>query len=391
MKKVIFIFISFMFIFGLISCISTPKSGKVVREGGFKGIVLSYSNSIKITDYSGKELSIHIPSKIKGLPVTEIGSAFRFKPITNLTIPNSVTTIWMDAFEGTRLTTVTIPRSVTILDASAFTFIFTLTAINVASDNPNYSSIDGVLYNKDGTILLQWPSGKQPVRIPNSVTSIGDRAFSGCELTSITIPESVTSIGDWAFAQNRLTSITINTNVTLGREVTGTIHFNDIYTNNGRLAGTYTRSGITSTAWSRATAPSVASTNRASSGGNSSSTQNEVIQLNVDSFTIDGTEIQIRMAIVEFDDRIENIKFFSGTSIRIEDIIAQFDFKNTYLFSTRNSDMYKNFEIIYYKNIGTVIRQGTLNGVAAIITYLDDGILINIDDENDKQIRIMLK
>ena len=66
--------------------------------------------------------------------------------------------------------------------------------------NTHYSSIDGVLYNYVQDTLIQCPGAKTSITIPNSVTSIGDSAFSGCSsLTSVTIPNSVTSIGRWAF------------------------------------------------------------------------------------------------------------------------------------------------------------------------------------------------
>ena len=67
--------------------------------------------------------------------------------------------------------------------------------------NSVYSSVDGVLFNKSQTTLIQCPGGKAgSYTIPNSVTSIGDSAFIDCtSLTNVTIPNSVTSIGDWAF------------------------------------------------------------------------------------------------------------------------------------------------------------------------------------------------
>jgi hypothetical protein len=112
---------------------------------------------------------------------------------------------------------VTIPNSVTSIGNSAFSGCKGLTSINVASDNSNYCSVDGVLFNKDKTTLIQYPGGKQGAyTIPNSVTSIGDYAFPGCSgLTSIDIPNSVTSIGDYAFPGcSGLTSVTIPNSVT---------------------------------------------------------------------------------------------------------------------------------------------------------------------------------
>jgi hypothetical protein len=83
--------------------------------------------------------------------------------------------------------------------------------------NSFYSSVDGVLFNQSQTVLIQFPGGKAgSYTIPNSVTSLGDSAFSDCtSLTSVTIPNSVTSIGEFAFAYcSSLTSVTIPDSVT---------------------------------------------------------------------------------------------------------------------------------------------------------------------------------
>ena len=146
--------------------------------------------------------------------------------LTSITIPNSVTSIGSQAFsccEG--LASVTIGNSVTSIGSSAFWNSTGLTSINVAEDNLNYASIDGVLYSKDKNTLITCPQGKTgSVTIPNSVTIIGEDAFSRCEgLTSITIPNSVTSIGDYAFYDcTGLTSVTIPSSVTsIGNGVFG--------------------------------------------------------------------------------------------------------------------------------------------------------------------------
>jgi hypothetical protein len=92
-----------------------------------------------------------------------------------------------------------------------------LTAIEVASDNVTFYSLDGVLFSKDKN-LIQYPAGKQETSyaIPNSVTSIGNYAFYGCTgLTEVTIPNSVTSIGNYAFyGCTGLTEVTIPDSVT---------------------------------------------------------------------------------------------------------------------------------------------------------------------------------
>ena len=151
--------------------------------------------------------------------VTSIGDeAFEYcSSLTSITIPNSVTSIGNEAFRGcSSLTSITIPNSVTSIGSSAFG-CSNLTSINVSDNNKNYSSVDGVLFNKDKTELIQYPRKKEGTnyKIPNSVTSIGDYAFAGCSITSITIPNSVTSIGYGAFETcSSLTSITIPEGVT---------------------------------------------------------------------------------------------------------------------------------------------------------------------------------
>ena len=161
--------------------------------------------------------SIEIPSS-----VTSIGdyTFYGCSSLTSINIPEGVTSIGSSAFSGCkRLTSIEIPEGVTSIGDKAFYNCSSLTSINVEENNQSYCSEDGVLFNKDKTELIQYPSKKADKQyvIPNSVTSIGEySAFEGCSsLTSIEIPSGVTSIGNRTFfGCSSLTSINIPSSVT---------------------------------------------------------------------------------------------------------------------------------------------------------------------------------
>ena len=223
--------------------ISASAEGEEEPESIYENLKYrKYADYVEISGVTGKEITeANIPAEIDGLPVTSIGNyAFSYFPeLTSVTIPDSVTNIGEGAFFLSGLTSVTIPDSVTSIGDYAFRC--EMTSIVVSENNPAYTSENGVLFNKEKTILIAYPagntrteymipsgvtsierlaffscSGLTSVTIPDSVTSIGIQAFSGCSgLTSVTIPDSATSIGWGAFEEcSSLTSVTIPESVT---------------------------------------------------------------------------------------------------------------------------------------------------------------------------------
>ena len=113
-----------------------------------------------------------------------------------------VTAIGKYAFyECSKLKEVTIPSSVEAIGSDAFSECSSLTSINVEEGNTKYASEDGVLFNKDKTMLIKFPGGKGgSYIIPSSVTYITEGVFNGCSaLKEVTIPSSVKTIGNHAF------------------------------------------------------------------------------------------------------------------------------------------------------------------------------------------------
>jgi hypothetical protein len=190
-----------------------------------------------------------------GKSVAFIGSdAFRDCKMTALTIPASVTFIHCDAFrECSNLTSLAvdegnpaysvqdgvlynkdkttlvryppnrtgtsfvIPKTVTAIEKPGFTSMFeNLTVVTVEAGSPAFTAQDGVLYSKDMTELVCYPPGKggSSFVIPDTVKTIGRGAFASCKsLTSVTIPNSVTSIENKAFIDAGLRSVTIPASV----------------------------------------------------------------------------------------------------------------------------------------------------------------------------------
>ncbi len=208
-----------------LTSVTLPESVTRIGDRAFLGCssltsVTLPENVTSIGDYAFDGcyslISVTIPEG-----VTSIGSEafFGCSSLATVTIPQSVTSIGEWAFHGcSSLISVTIPKGVTRIEDAAFGGCPSLITILVEDGNPNYSAKNGMLFNKDQTILIQYPAGKSEVTyaIPEGVTSVWSYAFLDCiNLTSVSIPESVTSIGDGAFADcSALASVSIPKGVT---------------------------------------------------------------------------------------------------------------------------------------------------------------------------------
>ena len=115
-----------------------------------------------------------------------------------------VSAIGKECFKSDKLKCIFIPSSVANIDKSAFDKCTKLEAINISEENEYYSSVDGVLFNKDKTCLIKYPANKGDVEytVPETVTEISGFAFAGnAKLRRLVIPDSVTKINTRAFGK----------------------------------------------------------------------------------------------------------------------------------------------------------------------------------------------
>ncbi len=216
MKKFISVLLSFVLV---LSVFPTMVVG--ATSGDFTYTVLSEANkTCKLTGYSGSSKDVVIPAELNGYKVTALESF----------------TFYMN-----KALTVELPATVNTLDGQAFNYLnSTVNSITVAEDSPHYSSVDGVLYNKDKTSVVCYPAGKtdsiytvpdgvkviehysfmeakfKEIILPDSLRTVDDWAFDNCTaLTKINLPDGLTSIGASAFRTCRaLEEVTVSDSVT---------------------------------------------------------------------------------------------------------------------------------------------------------------------------------
>ena len=222
----------------------------VFTSGDYQYCILE-DGTAEITRYSGEDSVLKIPNTLDGKTVTSIGDQafYDCSTLTNIELPDSVTSIGDKAFAScSALTNIELPDSVTSIGDEAFAWCWSLTSIElpdsvtsigdqafylcsaltsielpdsvtsmgvnpfagcgrlkniqVSPEQPVFTVIDGVLFNKEEKSLICYPAGKQEeaYEVPQGIQQIKSEAFYGCSaLTSIELPDSVTSIGKYAF------------------------------------------------------------------------------------------------------------------------------------------------------------------------------------------------
>lgn len=173
--------------------------------------------TLNIAQYAGPGGAVVIPDTTNGLQIVSIGDAafINNSTLASVTVGTNVASIADQAFSYSSMTNVTLPASVTNIAFDAFHNCNGLLAITVATNNPDFSSVAGVLFNQNQTTLIGFPEGKAGSYIvPNSVADIGIYGFfDSSNLTSVALSSNVTTIENYAFyVCPGLTAITVDTN-----------------------------------------------------------------------------------------------------------------------------------------------------------------------------------
>ena len=183
--------------------------------------------------------SVQMPAKLKRISV---GAFTNCTSLTSVTLPEGLEDIWTrafynctslasvnipsttkdiseGAFYGTKLSgTITIPASVTTLEGGAFANCKSISAFSVASSNTKYCSVDGVIFTKDQKTLVHAPGKlRSGYTLPSTlpVETIGEFAFRGCNIPTVTLSSTVKTIGEGAFQDcTRLKTVMLENSVT---------------------------------------------------------------------------------------------------------------------------------------------------------------------------------
>lgn len=192
----VFVFIIALTIFNITSCSDNNNYTSDNRHTYENFEYIVSDNSITLTKYKGNEKNVVIPNEIDGVLVEEIGELcfYQNNDLEIVKFPETVTSINDCAFYRCyNIKEIQLPNNLKEIIKNPFYRCEKLEKFEI--DNEYFTTIDGVLYNKDKTILLIYPEGKttKTLKIPNTVKEIADSAFGySCDyLKEIRIPKSV--------------------------------------------------------------------------------------------------------------------------------------------------------------------------------------------------------
>ena len=214
MKKLLTMILALTLVWGCLFSVSSASAGTC----GMYEYTLKGDGTVEITKVDSKCNDSVIPAELDGHKVTSIGrSAFFYcNKLTNVTIPDGVTSIDFFAFCGcSGLKSISIPDSVTSISEGAFADCTKLTSIQISPNHPVYVFNNDMLIEKSTMTLLQYTGKGGDYEVFWGIKKIGAGAFEGKSLKSVKIPNSVTDIGDFAFRSIRgLKSVTLPDSVT---------------------------------------------------------------------------------------------------------------------------------------------------------------------------------
>lgn len=212
-----------------LTSIALTDNVKIIEQGAFSGCInlkdISFGDDLEVIEGSAFAGCTGLQSVVIGNKVKEIGYGVfeACSSLTSVIVGNTVELIGESSFEGCgNLTNITIGEKVKTISDRAFVGCSNL-SFTVSDKNDFYSASDDkkILFSKDKTVLVAYPSAYGSVTIPTEVITIGASAFSRCtQLSSVTIPDSVISIGDYAFSYcTELSEVTMPDSVTLKYDV----------------------------------------------------------------------------------------------------------------------------------------------------------------------------
>ena len=137
--------------------------------------------------------------------------------LTQITLPDSLLSIESEAIFGSSITALEISKNLQSIGSSALSQLTALSAFTVATGNSAFSVLEGVLFNKEKTILIAYPAGnsRESYSVPSGVIELGEGSFRGVKyLKTVVLPDGLTKISSAAFYSSSLTGISLPASVT---------------------------------------------------------------------------------------------------------------------------------------------------------------------------------